>query len=622
MRSFLVTGPQAGKLPRWGLLLLCLLYVVPGFIGRDPWRPDDAAGFGIAVTMLGGSLQDWLAPNVYGASLIDEGPLPYALAALTARLGAWLTPWLQAVHPALVPGAHLAVRLTAMAGILTTLAFVWHATFRLARRPGIAPSDPFGAGASPTDFARAIADSALLIVLATFGLIARLHETAGHAAMVCWVAMLLYGMALALERPQRGGFIAGLAVGAGLATQGIAVALALLVPIVVLPRVSHPYGLVTRPLLRMALPTALLASLSWPAAVIVLGDESTLLHLSDWLQWNLQSIGLPGRESLSYWVRYLPWFYWPAWPLAAWALWRWRGQFNLPALALPISAGLPLLLLAPLASQPGEQWLLPATMPFALLAAVGLPTLKRAVVSLIDWFAVSLFSLFGFAIWAYWLAYLSGWPPRMAYSVSQLNPGYLAEWSALDLGLALIASAAWIMLVQWRISRRPPMIWRALVLSSGGLCLAWFLLMTIWLPVFNERNTYRGIAHALAMQIGDRSGCVQTRSLGLAERASLGYFGRIRFARPDEIASDQRCPHLLIQDHGPVAQADPPPEEPGWTLIWKGQRRPNNDERFRLYRSAGMRRSDATPAAGGKNVIRSAMGPPAAPRSADDPVRR
>ncbi|MEZ5657757.1 MAG: glycosyltransferase family 39 protein [Burkholderiaceae bacterium] len=583
MRTFIITGPQAGKLPRWGLLLLCLLYVVPGFLGRDPWRADDAAGFGIAATMFGGSLQDWLAPNIYGAPTIDEGPLPYALAAAGARFAAWLTPWLQSVHPSLVPGPHLAVRLTAMLGLFATLAFIWHACYRLARRPGIAPSDPFGAGAEPQDFARAIADSALLIVLATFGLVARLHETAGHAAMVCWVAMLLYGLALALERPQRGGLIAGLAVGAGLATQGMAIALAMLVPILVLPRVSQPYDLVAAPLRRSALPTALLACLAWPVLVGLVGEEPALLHLSDWMQWNMHSVGLPNGEGLRYFLRTFPWFYWPAWPLAFWALWRWRGSFNLPALAVSLTCAAPLLLLGLLASEPGEIWLLPATMPIALLAAVGLPTLKRAVVNLIDWFAVSLFSLFGFAIWAYWLAFLTGWPPPMAYSVSQLTPGYLAEWSALDLGLALLASAAWVLLVQWRVSRRPPMIWRAVVLSSGGLCLAWFLLMTIWLPVFNERNTYRGIAHALAMQIGAQNGCVRTRSLGLAERASLGYFGRLRFAGGEGGRDDEHCPHLLIQDHGARSYEDPPPQEPGWTLVWQGRRRPNADERFRLY---------------------------------------
>ncbi|MEZ5739118.1 MAG: hypothetical protein R3E68_06390 [Burkholderiaceae bacterium] len=263
------------------------------------------------------------------------------------------------------------------------------------------------------------------------------------------------------------------------------------------------------------------------------------------------------------------------------ALFRWRGHYDQPAIALSlvtIGWQLPLILAA---TDPGEQWLLPATLPMALLAAFSLPTLKRAVVNLIDWFAVMLFSLFGFAIWAYWLAFLTGWPPRMARSVSQLTPGLLVQWSLVDVLIALLASAAWILLVQWRISRRPPVIWRAVVLSSGGLCLAWFLLMTIWLPVFNERNTFRGVANALAMQIGHDAPCLNSRDLGLAERASIGYFARIRF---DDTSGD--CRYLLVQDRGAMASGDAPAEA-GWQLLWEGRRRPNHDERFRLYRRAG-----------------------------------
>lgn len=585
MRGYLVTGPQAGKLPRWALFLLCVLYVVPGFLGRDPWRPDDAVGFGIAYTMLGGGLQDWLAPNVLGAPTADQGPLPYLIAAGLTRVAQAVSPALQAVHPALVVDPHFTVRLTAMAGVALMLAFVWHAMYRLARRPGVLPADPLGAGASPTDFARAIADSALLIVLATFGLVARLHETAGHAAMVTWVAMYLFAMALALERPRRGGALAGLAMAACVSTESPAVALALLVGLLVLPRLSQPYELVRGPLWRTALPVFAAASLAWPAAAALFGSDPTLLQLGDWATLHLTSMGLPDPEGLTYAARYMPWYYWPAWPLAVWALLRWRGQYDRPALALPLSTAIPLLLVALAASDPGEGWLLPATVPLALLAAIGLPTLKRAVVSLIDWFAVSLFSLFGIAIWAYWLAFLTGWPPRMAQSVSQLTPGYLAEWSPVDMTLALAASAAWLLLVQWRISRRPPMIWRAVVLSSGGLCLAWFLLMTIWLPVFNERNTYRGVAHALAMQIGGDTGCVQTRALGLAERASLGYFARLRYSRDVGHTTEPACAFLLVQDHGSAANLQPPPAEPGWQLLWQGRRRPNSDERFRLYRA-------------------------------------
>lgn len=49
-------------LPRWGILLLCLLYILPGLIGRDPWKNADAADFGVMWTMAQHGWQDWLWP--------------------------------------------------------------------------------------------------------------------------------------------------------------------------------------------------------------------------------------------------------------------------------------------------------------------------------------------------------------------------------------------------------------------------------------------------------------------------------------------------------------------------------------------------------------------------------
>jgi len=56
-------------LPRWGLIALCLLYILPGMLRRDPWKTDDAAGFGIMWTMAHGSLADWLSPNIVGLAM-------------------------------------------------------------------------------------------------------------------------------------------------------------------------------------------------------------------------------------------------------------------------------------------------------------------------------------------------------------------------------------------------------------------------------------------------------------------------------------------------------------------------------------------------------------------------
>ena len=80
------------------------------------------------------------------------------------------------------------------------------------------------------------------------------------------------------------------------------------------------------------------------------------------------------------------------------------------------------------------------------------------------------------------LAFMTGFPPRMAEKAQEAVPGFQAPLSLLELGLGILATAAWIALVLWRVSRQPRPFWRPMALSSGGMVLTWFLLMTLWLP--------------------------------------------------------------------------------------------------------------------------------------------
>ncbi|MCL4182851.1 MAG: glycosyltransferase [Burkholderiaceae bacterium] len=565
MRPFIVTELEAGKLPRWGLLALCALYVLPGFIGRDPWRTQDAAGFGIALSMMGGDAADWLMPNIANLPAPSEGPLPFWLAALLGQVVAPLV------------GEHGGVRLTVVALLTLALVLVWYTTYGLARRPGVQPSDPFGASASQVDYGRALADSGLLVLMATFGLIVRMHETTGEPAQIVWIAAFLFGCTLALDRPAAGAAIAGAAIAATLLSRGAGTAIALVLVLVLLPLACRDYRLVGRRMLPVAVAVALAGALPWPLALSA-GSVAERAHLLDWAAWNLGSMSGPTLASLHYFARTVPWFFWPAWPVALWAAWRWRGRWGEPAVALPMLTALALALRALVTPSGAETWLLPITVPLAMLAAMGVPTLRRGIVSLIDWFAVTSFTLFGIAIWAYWIALMTGFPPRMAYRASQLAPGFTPQWIIVEIVLGGLATIAWLALVRWRVSRQPRMIWRAMALSCGGLVLAWFLLMTLWLPVFNERNTYRDVAHGLAAAFDGGEACIETRNLERAPRASFHYFARLRFA-----ARGEQCNWLLIQDEGPTARMTPAPE-PGWTPLWQGQRRSDRHERFRLYR--------------------------------------
>lgn len=565
MRPFLVTGLQAGKLPRWLLRLLCLLYIVPGFVGRDPWRADDAAGFGVAWAMAQGGARQWLMPEVAGAPVFDEGPLPFWLGALAIRALPWL------------PG-HLAMQMAAMTGLALLFIAIWYATYRLARRPGVQPADPFDAGADPVDFGRAVADSALLVLMATLGLIARLHETSAEAAQVLWVAVFLFGAALALERPVLAGLATALALAATVLTRGLLPATALVVAVAALPAVSQAYRLVARRWLLTALPLALLAALAWPLALALSPDPDGTEHLRQWLAWNQSQFTGFQATGLLYYARTAPWYFWPAWPVALWVIVRWRGRLDEPAVAAPLITLAALCASAVIGTgaPEGQLPLLGATL--AMLAAIGLPTLRRSVTHLIDWFAVMTYSLIGIAVWAYWLAFLTGFPPRMAFRAAAASPGFTPQWSPTDIAVGLAATLAWLALVRWRLARHTPTLWRPVALSCGGLVLAWVLLMTLWLPAFNQRNTYRDLATRIAAELPPDYDCLETRQLGLAQRATLQYFGALRMAKPA-----MPCQWQLAQEMG-AAAGRPAAPAAGWAFVWQGARPRDTDEMLRLYR--------------------------------------
>src|SRR5712691_2189395 len=70
------------------LALLDLAYLLPGLVGHDPWKTEDAIGIGIVHQML--TQGEWLMPHLAGEPYFDDGPLFYWIAALTAKLFGWV----------------------------------------------------------------------------------------------------------------------------------------------------------------------------------------------------------------------------------------------------------------------------------------------------------------------------------------------------------------------------------------------------------------------------------------------------------------------------------------------------------------------------------------------------
>jgi 4-amino-4-deoxy-L-arabinose transferase-like glycosyltransferase len=572
MRPFFVIASEARKLPRLALLLLCMAYVIPGFINRDPWRHDDAASFGVTLSMLRGNWQDWLLPNVSGSSFIEEGPLYFWISAIAIRA----IPFLD---------SHFTMRLLGALLLGATLVCVWYATYNIANRPEAQPADPFGLSANRKDFGRTVADIAVLAMISSFAMIVRAHETTTEVFQLLLVGLFLLGSSYALLSPRRGGVIAGMAIGGSLLAKGPVIAAALLVSLVLLPLTIRHYRLVAQRFLTYALITAVAFSSIWPLLLWLTDAPGAANHLQSWIQASAPSLKNPTEifSSALYLLKSFSWYLWPLWPITMWTLIRWKGALDRPALALPMIVATVMAATIILCGQGNESHLMQLVVPLSLFAAVGLPTLGKSVINLLDWFAVILFTSFGLLIWVYHLALVTGYPERMARSAQRFSAGFDAQFNAITIGFALMASVAWIALVVWRLSARPKPLWRSIVLSGSGMALVWSLLMTLWLPVFNYRKTYRDVASSIAQIIPQDHRCVQTAGLLDSQRASFSYFARVRFAEQRNAATP--CDWFLIADRNnkPLPAAD----GLQWNLVWEGRRIADRQERFRLYSRGG-----------------------------------
>ena len=366
-------------------------------------------------------------------------------------------------------------------------------------------------------------------------------------------------------------------------TYGWVLPAAVLVALLVLAVVRRD-GRAAMLLLVVSLPLAALICAAWVVALHVLMPQEAGAQLSLWMSWNIYQLNRPTLATLAFLGKYGVWFAWPAWPFAGWALYAWRRQLRSLHIALPLAFLIPVTLLVLINVHTEEGMLLPLLPALAMLAAFGLPTMKRGAINAVDWFSVMTLTTSAAFIWIGWIAKETGWPAQIARNAYKLAPGFKPGFAWISLAIAIAATIAWIIVVHWRISRRPSVLWRAVVLSSGGVILCWVLLMTLWLPWVNYGKSYAGVAEQIESKLTSVKQCVQS-NVGPAQRASFAYFGNVRFA--DE--RDQTCDYLLLQDD--ISNQDAAimlrPYPGSWRMVWEGRRPSDRDERFRLYRRIG-----------------------------------
>nr|WP_315136527.1 hypothetical protein [uncultured Limnohabitans sp.] len=503
----IVAQSAVRRLPRVALLLLCAAYVLPGFWGRSLWKAQDIEAFGYMLQLAqpaAGEAISWLKPTLLGSTDSNLALLPY---------------WLGAAFIRLAPAGFedLFARLPFIGMLIATLTATWYAVYALTRHPAAQPvAFAFGGEAKPADYARAMADGGLLALLACLGLARLAHETTPALSQLCFGALLFFGLATwARHRIQSA---AAVAIGMlGLTLSG-APTLALWLGIggsVICASAQADPAQRRLSMLDLGL-----------MALIGLLCITTAGALDLW-RWRVVPHTMVDVHILA---KLIAWFTWPAWPLALWALWRWRGQLSqgwrYPHLGLPLWFVL-VTVGATWFTGLSDRALLTSLPAIAALAALALPTLKRSLGALIDWFTLLFFSVCALTIWVVWVAMQTGTPARPAANVARLAPEFIPSFSVGAFAVALLATLAWAALVKWRTGYHRAAIWKSLVLPAGGAVLCWLLLTTLWLPLLDYARSYAPLVQKITRTTGPTA-CLQYAGISKAQGAALMYHAPAR----------------------------------------------------------------------------------------------
>src|SRR5437868_7934821 len=145
-------------------IVLCAAWLLPGLVGHDPWKVDEAVVFGMVTDML--RSHDWVIFSIAGEPALEKAPLFLWTAAAFAKLLGKAIP------------LHDAARLASGLYVGLTLGFLSLAANALMGERAVRMS--------------------VLLLLGCLGLLIRSHEMSTDVAGLAGIALGLYGLAMAL----------------------------------------------------------------------------------------------------------------------------------------------------------------------------------------------------------------------------------------------------------------------------------------------------------------------------------------------------------------------------------------------------------------------------------------
>ncbi|MEO8133444.1 MAG: glycosyltransferase family 39 protein [Betaproteobacteria bacterium] len=533
---------------QFSLAAFCLVWASLGLFGHDPWKPDEAYTFGLAYEIAQSG--QWLIPTLAGEPFMEKPPLFIATAAFFAQLTRDFLP------------LHDGARLATLFYVCLTLLFLGR-TGRELNGKGFAwlPA---------------------LLLVGAVGMAENAHRLLVDNALLCGLAMGLYGLALAPRRPHWAGIWLGTGAGIAFLAKGLLGPGLLALTAILLPLLPHWRDWSYLRLLVVALLAAAPWILVWP---LLLYEQAPNLFNEWLLTQNLGrffgTVRLGPESDHTFYLKNIAWIAWPAFPLAAWTVWTalrgYMGGFRRPGIQLPLLFFVIVLVVLSFAADARMVYALPLLLPLCVLGSASIDVLPRGASSALDWFGILTFGLGAVVAWLAWLAFFTHWPPNFYEYLLRFRPAVTElpfAWVPVSIGVFF--SLVWFAIIRpARQSQR-----RSVLNWAVGMALAWGLYSTILLSIEDSGRSYRGMIMEMQKAIPTRYDCMASRNLGEPQRALLDYFIGVKTQRiethPDIVCS-------LFLDQGSRSDDSPGAPEGSWRIIWEGNRPGDNSERFRLY---------------------------------------
>ena len=511
------SAASARKLPRMALLALLVIFIIPGLLSRDFWSSYELTSFALVHTMLQSDAAGWLLPQLAQTEYVTDGPLSIWLSALFAKLFGWLF------------SEASASRLSVLVWFAIASSSIWYGTWYLARRAEAQPVVlAFGGEASPIDYGRVVADAALLMFVATFGLFVPIRQLYVESALLAIVAAFYFSLAWTLRRDVLAPLLTGITIGAAVLTANLFVGIVLLVIALFIHARVHAYE---TPFINRATLIIVAASavfFVWPILAVAVAIETVDAWFDVWWATQLAYFGLISSSEVIWALENFIWFLWPLWPFALLALYAFRKQWDRTHIKLPLLMLTGLFALSLAGHVSGERLMMTMTVPLCVLAAFGLLSARRSQENILDWFSATVFTLALVTLWLYFFAWQMQWPPKMFKSIVNLAPGIPASLHGLLFVLCFVTFLAWLALVLWRMNHSQVVAWKGPWLAAAGITALSITTVYLFEPVIDRARSFEPLVQEALTDYQAKAkarDCIEAQEMDPVKEVLFSYYG-------------------------------------------------------------------------------------------------